>query len=126
MADYTTCEPLFDWDKGDFVIVAGRPRLATGPERIKNWVHKVVRTQLGRYELYRNTGYGTNTENIIGRTFTRDFKQSEIKRDITETLLKNKSIISVDNFTLQTEGSLLTLHFNINTEYGSYNIKEVI
>lgn len=124
MADYITAEPLFDWDKGDFVIVGGRPRLAIGKERVKNWIQKVLHTQRDKYGIYKGTGFGTDTESITGKTFARDYMQSEIKREITETLLKNDSIISIDNFSMERDGSKLIISFTVITEYGTESIKE--
>ena len=40
MADYTKTEPAFDFQKGDFIIINGRPKMTVGRERIKNWVRK--------------------------------------------------------------------------------------
>lgn len=124
MADYITAEPLFDWDKGDFVIVGGRPRLAIGKERVTNWIQKVLHTQRDKYGIYKGTGFGTDTESITGKTLTRDYMQSEIKREITETLLKNDSIISIDSFSTERDGSKLIISFTVITEYGTESIKE--
>lgn len=48
MADYTKTEPAFDFQKGDFIIINGRPKMTVGRERIKNWVQKILNTQKGR------------------------------------------------------------------------------
>lgn len=45
MADYTKTEPAFDFQKGDFIIINGRPKMTVGRERIKNWVQKILNTQ---------------------------------------------------------------------------------
>lgn len=67
MADYTKTEPAFDFQKGDFIIINGRPKMTVGRERIKNWVQKILNTQKGRYKIYNGTGYGINIEDKIGR-----------------------------------------------------------
>lgn len=126
MADYVTAEPLFDWEKGDFVIVNGSPRLAVGKERVKNYTQKVLRTQLDKYELYRGTGFGINTDKIIGKSVAQDYKQSEIRRNITEELLKDDSIIGIENFSIEQDGTHLNISFTLITEYGAENIKEEI
>ncbi|NDO20357.1 DUF2634 domain-containing protein [Lachnospiraceae bacterium MD329] len=126
MADYITAEPLFDWEKGDFVIINGVPRLAVGKERIRNYTQKVLRTQLDRYKLYRGTGFGISTDKIIGKSVAQDYKQSEIRRNITEELLKDDSIISIENFSMKQEGTHLNISFTEITEYGAENIEEEI
>ena len=119
MADYITAEPLFDWEKGDFVIINGVPRLAVGKERIRNYTQKVLRTQLDRYKLYRGTGFGISTDKIIGKSVAQDYKQSE-------ELLKDDSIISIENFSMKQEGTHLNISFTVITEYGAENIEEEI
>ena len=65
MADYTKTEPAFDFQKGDFIIINGRPKMTVGRERIKNWVQKILNTQKGRYKIYNGTGYGINIEDTL-------------------------------------------------------------
>ena len=33
MADYVTTEPAFDFERGDFVIINGRPKMVVGMDR---------------------------------------------------------------------------------------------
>ena len=49
MADYVTTEPAFDFERGDFVIINGRPKMVVGMDRLRSWIGKVLRTQKGRY-----------------------------------------------------------------------------
>ena len=93
MADYTKTEPAFDFQKGDFIIINGRPKMTVGRERIKNWVQKILNTQKGRYKIYNGTGYGINIEDIV----------------------------SIDNFNMEVDGSLLTVSFTVNSVYGDIN-----
>ena len=34
MADYVTTEPAFDFERGDFVIINGRPKMVVGMDQI--------------------------------------------------------------------------------------------
>ena len=70
MADYTKTEPAFDFQKGDFIIINGRPKMTVGRERIKNWVQKILNTQKGRYKIYNGTGYGINIEDTLSERIT--------------------------------------------------------
>lgn len=45
MADYVTTEPAFDFERGDFVIINGRPKMVVGMDRLRSWIGKVLRTQ---------------------------------------------------------------------------------
>lgn len=122
MADYTKTEPAFDFQKGDFVITNGRPKMTVGRERIKNWAQKILNTQKGRYKIYNGTGYGINIEDtFVGKNYNRDYIRSEVKREITEILTANEDIVSIDNFNMEVDGSLLTVSFTINSVYGDIN-----
>ena len=55
MADYVTTEPAFDFERGDFVIINGRPKMVVGMDRLRSWISKVLRTQKGRYKIYNGT-----------------------------------------------------------------------
>lgn len=124
MADYTTAEPLFDFDTGDFVIVAGRPRLAVGRERVEGYIKKVLATQRDRYGIYHNSGYGIDVESIIGKNFNRDYIKSELKREISEALLKCDDILAVNSFSADIDGSKVTVRFSVTTQYGKYDTEE--
>ena len=122
MADYVTTEPAFDFERGDFVIINGRPKMTVGGERIKNWVQKILNTQKGRYKIYNGTGYGINIEDtFVGKNYNRDYIRSEVKREITEILTTNEDIVSIDNFNMEVDGSLLTVSFTVNSVYGDIN-----
>lgn len=95
MADYVTTEPAFDFERGDFVIINGRPKMVVGMDRLRSWIGKVLRTQKGRYKIYNGTSYGTRIKDtFVGKTFTHDYMLSEIQREITENLEKTR-ILSV-------------------------------
>lgn len=126
MADYFTTEPLFDWETGDFVVVNGHVRLAIGKERLKSKIHKIIRTQINQYHIYRGTGYGVDLASVRDRSFARDYTLSEVKRVITDALMQDESIISVENFRTESEGTALYVVFDVITEYGFENIKEEI
>ena len=122
MADYTKTEPAFDFQKGDFIIINGRPKMTVGSERIQNWVQKILITQKGRYIIYNGTGYGINIEDtFVGKNYNRDYIRSEVKREITEMLTANEDIVSIDNFNMEVDGSLLTVSFTVNSVYGDIN-----
>ena len=48
MADYVTTEPAFDFERGDFVIINGRPKMAVGMVILRIWIVKLLITQKGR------------------------------------------------------------------------------
>lgn len=78
MADYTKTEPAFDFQKGDFIIINGRPKMTVGRERIKIGC-KNTQYAKGRYKIYNGTGYGINIEDtFVGKNYNRDYIRSEV------------------------------------------------
>lgn len=127
MADYVTTEPMFDFERGDFVIVNGRIRPTVGKDRVKGYISKVLRTPRGRYAIYDGTDYGTRIkELLVGKTYPRDYMLSEIKREIMETLLKSDDITSVDEFDVEQNGTRVKITFMVSTEYGTLETEEVL
>ena len=70
---------LYDFKTCDFVMEDGDPVTASGVDALKVWIEKILRTQLNRYEIYTDTGYGANIEDlVIGKGYSTAFVQSEL------------------------------------------------
>lgn len=123
MADYVTKEPYFDFETGDFVVINGRVKTVIGIERVKNKINKILHTQKGRYKIYDGKNYGIDVKNtVLGKTFTQDYRLSQIQREITDALLLDGDILSVEGFSAQTDGTHLTVEFTVTTVYGAAQI----
>ena len=90
---------LFDYDSGDFVVRDGKLIECDGIGAIKVWIEKILRTEKGRYTIYADTEYGCHLEDlIIGNSYTVEFIEAELKREIEDALKQNSQIKSVTNF----------------------------
>lgn len=90
---------LFDFDSGDFVVRDGKLVECDGIDAIKVWIEKILRTEKGRYTIYADTEYGCHLEDlIIGNSYTVEFIEAELKREIEDALKQNSQIKSVTNF----------------------------
>lgn len=90
---------LFDFDSGDFVVRDGKLIECDGIDAVKVWIEKIVRTEKGRYTIYADTEYGCHLEDlIIGNSYTVEFIEAELKREIEDALKQNSQIKSVTNF----------------------------
>ena len=106
---------LFDFDKGDFVIRDGKLVECDGVEAIKVWIEKILRTEKGRFKIYDNPEYGCHLEDlIIGNSYTPEFIEAELKREIEEALLLNSQITSVTNFKISREKNSLTVEMEVH------------
>lgn len=110
---------LYDFKACDFVMEDGDPVTASGIDALKVWIEKILRTQLNRYEIYTDTGYGANIEDlVIGKGYSTAFVQSELKREIETALLRNEDITDVKSISLSREKDLLTIEIALETVYG--------
>lgn len=110
---------LFDFTTGDFVVRDGKPIECDGIDAIKAWIEKILRTEKGRYHIYDNTEYGCHLEDlIIGNSYTAEFIEAELKREIEDALKQNPRITSVTNFniTRNTNAITVTLEVVLNDE----------
>lgn len=123
MADWEKKSPGFDFEKGEFLTFGGKVRCLQGRDRVKNKVEKLIRTELGRYRIYEGVQYGVRIEDlVIGQTFTSDFIKNEIQREITEALLRDEEISSVDSFEAQVNDCMLNVKLYITTVFGSLEV----
>ena len=107
---------LFDFNKGDFVVRDGKLVERDGMDALKVWIEKILKTEKGRYRIYDGTGYGCQLEDlIIGNTYTLEFTEAELKREVEEAILKNPLVISVSNFALTKTANALTIQIEVNT-----------
>ena len=110
---------LFDFTTGDFVVRDGKLIECDSIDALKVWIEKILRTEKGRYPIYDNTEYGCHLEDlIIGNSYTAEFIEAELKREIEDALKQNPNITSVTNFniTRNTNAITVTLEVVLNDE----------
>lgn len=109
---------LYDFKSGDFVLKNGKLVEVQGIEALKVWIEKALRTELGRFRVYNGTGYGTSLDDLIGQNFPVSFFESEIQREINESLLKHPAIESLSTFKLEKSRATLHVKFTVNLVSG--------
>ena len=105
---------MFDFENGDFVMRDGKLIECDGIDAIKVWIEKILRTEKGRYSIYDNTEYGCHLEDlIIGNSYTAEFIEAELKREIEDALKQNPRIISVTNFNITRNANAITVTLEV-------------
>ncbi len=105
---------LFDFEGGDFVMKDGRLVEASDEEALSIWIEKLLRTEKGKHEIYTSS-YGVSLEDlIVGQNLPIEYIKSEIKREITEALMKNPQVMNISGWQLEKDNSCLTIFFNVN------------
>ena len=105
---------MFDFENGDFVVRDGKLIECDGIDAIKVWIEKILRTEKGRYPIYDNTEYGCHLEDlIIGNSYTAEFIEAELKREIEDALKQNPQITSVTNFNIIRNTNAITVNLEV-------------
>ena len=94
--------------------------IVEGAEAIKVWIYKALKTKRRSYLAY-SWQYGFEIEPFIGKLPT-DARLSELKRAITECLMVNPYIKSIDNIDISRSGTHITINITLTTVYGEVNL----
>lgn len=92
-------------------------------QALKQAIYKVLCTEQYEYPIY-SFDYGISLDNLIGKDLA--YVSIELERRITEGLMEDERILSVNQFTFETTGDELICSFTVKSIYGELNIvKEV-
>lgn len=101
--------------------------IVQGKEAVKQYIHKIIKTNKGAYDIY--TDYGSDLEELIGDSPTENLLISDVKREIIDVLTKNKDITKVYNFKFffqEESRESLIVEFKVDTVFGVIDVKEVL
>lgn len=104
---------VFDYVKGQHLIVDGKPKETDESTAIKQWFELLLRTTLGKYTVYDDTDFGTTWQNYIGyRQLPKGFVESELKREIVEACDEYcPAVAAVTDFVAERTSHGLTVSF---------------
>lgn len=90
-----------------------------GRDAIIQAVRKILYTERYAYVIY-SSQYGVELNRLIGQDY--DFIASDIKRTLTEALLVDNRIISLENFEIEKTGlDTMKVNFLVNSIEGEIN-----
>lgn len=96
---------LFDYKTGQHILTDGKLKECTTNEAISQWIEKVLRTEINKYGIYtidESDGFGISVYEYVGkRKLHMGYVASELKREITEQLLKHRHIESIEDYTAE-------------------------
>lgn len=91
--------------------------MVEGLEAIEQSIYKVLLTERFEHLIYSDD-YGF--ENVIG--YEELFVRAELPRRIKEALLQDERITSVEDFSLDFKGDVVTVKFTCTTIYGDVEV----
>lgn len=102
----------FDYKKRQFIFINGVAEEVTKVEAVKQWLELMCRTLPNKYAVYGNSGFGIETDEIIGyKTLPKGFLYSEIQRQIKENSKMPRCIESIVNFSAENVDGELNIYF---------------
>ncbi|KNF10052.1 protein of unknown function DUF2634 [Gottschalkia purinilytica] len=115
------CEYAWDFEKNIPLLLDGKLKKLEGNKALEVWIYKALKTERYRYLAY-SWDYGHELESIIGSTFSRKAKESEVKRYVEEALTVNPYIKEISEFRVEFDKDNLYLEFVVKTVYGEVDI----
>lgn len=116
---------LFDFDTGQFVLNNGKLVDTTRTQTINQWINLCARTYIGKYEVYKDNGFGTKIEKLIGHKLNAFYKAT-ISSTLKDGLLKNKEIKEVKNIEITEDNKIYTINIDVTLNDNSNLKSEVI
>lgn len=101
----------------------GNHILLSGNDALEVWIYKALKTERFSYLAY-SWGYGIELKPFVGKVMSVQERYSELKRVITECLMVNPYIVSLDKFDFaqSKNGETVTLTIQLTTIYGEMSI----
>lgn len=114
-------EIAWDFKKNIPIVENGEFKIVEGNEALKVWVLKALLTN--RYEhLIYSFDYGNETKEIIGKNYTRELTEMEVKRYIKEALEINPYITGIEVNKISFIDTKLTVNVQLETVYGTTEV----
>lgn len=97
-----------------------------GIEAIEQFIYMALRTQRYEHFIYSDD-YGSEVDSLLSdNDVTEEFKEMELPRLITETLIYDDRIDDVTDFEIIREFNAFHVYFTVHTEEGVIEIEEVL
>ena len=94
-----------------------------GIESMTQVIYKILNTERYKYIIY-SWNYGIELLDLFGEPI--DYAVSELKRRITEALLQDDRITSVDEFECENDRRSVHLTFTVHTIFGDIQTEKVV
>jgi len=103
----------FDLSSRSFVLVDGKPDTdMTDEEKVQQWFELLINTQPERFGIYKDSGFGVDTEGLIGyRSVPKSFVYAEFKRELEESCNLNPIIEYLYDFSVEKNNGVLCISF---------------
>lgn len=119
---------LFNFETGQHKVVDGAVVECDELAAIRQWLQLMVNTALDKFQVYKDTGFGTSAEKFIGRrTLPQGFIASELEREIKESCLLCPAIDRAGNFKITRSTRGMQIAFTVYLVNGNeLGVSEIV
>lgn len=100
-------------------------KIVEGVEAVKVWAWIALQVPRYRYYIY-SWNYGQEYEDLVGKGYSEDYINMELKRMTEECLLQNDYITGIENFQCEKKDDKVNLSFKILTTLGDAEVSTVV
>ena len=100
-------------------------KIVEGIEAIKVWIWLCLHTERFRHAIY-SSDYGTSFEQYIGHVLSDEYINTDCESEVTDALLINDYIESIEDFGAVKDGEHLRISFRVVTKFGSLEVDESV
>lgn len=98
-------------------------KIVEGLEAIKVWIWLCMHTERFRHAIY-SADYGTSLEQYIGHMLSDEYINTDCESEISDALLINEYIESIEDFEAVKDGEHLRVSFRAVTKFGNIEVDE--
>ncbi|MBV4417079.1 DUF2634 domain-containing protein [Clostridium tyrobutyricum] len=104
----------FDFENNKFVMKDGKlVEIDNDKEKVEQWIHLILLTYKDKYDIYKNTDFYCNIEDMIGKKLNVLYL-AEMKDEITTAIMKHRYVDNVDSFNISQIGRKFNVQYNIS------------
>lgn len=107
----------------DFATGQLTGKIVEGIEAIKVWIWLCLHTERFRHAIY-SADYGTSFEQYIGHVLSDEYINTDCESEITDALLINEYIESIEDFEAVKDSEHLRVSFRALTKFGNIEVDE--
>lgn len=113
-------EMAIDFETGEPIIENNEIVTLEGPEALKVWIWRALKTERYKYKAYSNN-YGNELKEQLGTIYDKTIKDAILENEIRECLGVNPYIVRLHSFSIETPEGMQHpyIYFSVDTVYGT-------
>jgi hypothetical protein len=95
--------------------------IVEGVEAIKVWIWLALHIERYRFPIF-SWDYGAELDQYIGKSYSKEYLDADVKETVTDCLLQNDHITDIDDFSVELDGEKILKSFHVETDIGGIDL----